>query len=119
MKGLTGIKKDKINRLRENELHTFELLTVDNVGIAEKMETRENIFITKESKKDVKTGTKGVIAEVKSHKTFYQKVDTLFDEENTLSARLQVEYIGEAEVTSVIFEDEGIEVEIEEDVWMG
>ncbi len=119
MKTLTGIKKETIKKLRQNELHTFELITSDNVEIAGKTKEGEDIFITQEGKKDITPESKGVVAEVKSKKEFYQKIDTLFDEEEALAVRLQVEYVGEGEIRDVILEDKGVEVEIEENIWMG
>lgn len=119
MKSLIGIKKETIEKLRENELHTFELIASDNVGTASKIEEGEDIFITQEGKKDINIESKGVIAEVKSRKKFYQKINTLFDEEEALAARVQFEYVGEGEIKDVILEDKGVEVEIEKNIWMG
>lgn len=119
MKSLIGIKEETMEKLRQNELHTFELIASDNVETARKLEEGEDIFITQEGKKDVSMESKGIVAEVKSSKKFYQKIDTLFDEEETLAVRLQAEYVGEGEIKDVILEDKGVEVEIEKDLWMG
>lgn len=117
MKTIMGIKEEKIERLKKNKLQTFELITTDNVETSEKIKEGEDIFITAEGKMDIKRDTEGVLAEANKIERFYNKVGDLFDEEEALTVRIQVEYIEEVKTEDVILEDKGVEVEVEEHLW--
>jgi len=119
MKTIIGILEEKMKELKENEVKTFELVTPDNVTTAENLEKEEEIFVTSAGKKDIKPGTKGILAEVKDKKRFYNKMGGLFDEKEALTIRLQVEYLEEAEVKDLMIEDRGVDTEIEKHFLMG
>lgn len=119
MKALINLKEEKVCKVKQSGIHTLELVTPDNVSMAEEIEEGEDIFITSEGKRDIKQGSEGIIAEVHSIKKFYTRIGTLFDERETLVARVQLEYIEDAKVEDVVIKDRGAEVEIEEHFWMG
>lgn len=119
MKALTGIKANIINRIKENGLHTIELITPDNVSTSQELDKGEAVLITNEGKKDLTKGTQGVVGEVKTKEVFYQKTDTLYDEEETLSVRLQLEFRDEVKTTNVLVKELGTEVEIERHLFVG
>ncbi len=113
MKTLLGILEEKMKELKENEVKTMELVTPDNVTTAENLKKGEEIFVTSVGKKDIKSGTEGILAEVKSTKRFYNRMGGLFDEKEALTIRVQLEYLEESKVKDVMIEDRGVETEIE------
>ncbi|MFW5902261.1 MAG: DUF473 family protein [archaeon] len=119
MKTLIGILDESMRDLKENEIKTLELVTPDNVTTAENLERKEEVFITSAGKRDAKPGTKGIIAEVKHKKRFYNKIGSLFDEKEALTVRIQLEYLEEAEAKDVMIEDRGLETEIEKHFLFG
>ncbi len=119
MKALIGIKEERLNRLRKNNLHTLEIITPDNVATSEELENGELVFITSEGKNDLTVESSGVIGEIKTKDVFRQKVNTLYDEVETLTVRLQVEHMDEGRVKNVLIKDLGVEVEIEKNLFVG
>jgi len=119
MKTLISILEESLKDLKENEIKTLELVTPDNVKTAENLERGEEVFLTTAGKRDAKPGTKGVIAEVKYKKRFYNKIGSLFDEKEALTVRVQLEYLEDADAKDVMIEDRGLETEIEKHFLFG
>ncbi len=111
---ITAIDWNEIEDLMMHGVKTYELVCADHITTAGKLKKESRLFITNLSKQDIIKGTRGVLAEVKSVEIgYWRTVPREFDEKELLTARIQVKYLDEVQVTEVHDKGKGKGLEVE------
>lgn len=122
---LIGVDWLAMEDLLKHGAKTFELVSCDNVSAARKLKPRDRVFATNMGKQDLKKGLEGVLAEVKRVETSYRRtfISGLsgFEENELLTARIQLEYIDYGRIRKItdLGLGEGTEVDVETHVILG
>jgi hypothetical protein len=102
---LTGISSQVLKELQDNRIRTLEIRSPHNFYSVHGTSVGDFILLTRISYNDVKTGTIGMIAMIRSKQVaihhLMQLTEDVFEECETFSTRLQLELKGLGRVRQV------------------
>lgn len=102
---LTGISYQVLKELQDNRIRTLEIRSPHNFYSVHGSDVGDLIFLTRTSYQDVKAGTLGLIARIRSRQVamhrFMHMADEVLEESETFSARLQLELKGLGRVRKI------------------